>query len=88
MTTVVNMGGFAMSSKNPKPRGQKNLFRFFWDWFLRRPESGIILILVVFVTCATIVNPTFISIKNIFNIFRASGFTMISVCLLYTSRCV
>lgn len=60
-------------------RGKKNLFKVFFDWFLRRPESGIILILLVFVTIATCVNPTFLSPKNVVNILRASGFTMISV---------
>ena len=57
----------------------KNLFRIFFDWFLRRPESGIMLILVLFVSLATIVNPAFIAPKNIINILRSSGFTIICV---------
>lgn len=57
----------------------KNLFKIFFDWFLRRPESGIVLILVLFVALATIVNPAFIAPKNIINILRSSGFTMICV---------
>lgn len=68
-----------MSRTNTNPRSSRNLLKVFFDWFLRRPESGIILILLVFVTIATIVNPTFLSPKNIINILRASGFTMISV---------
>lgn len=67
-----------MASTQQK-REKKNLFKVFFDWFLRRPESGIILILLVFVTIATCVNPTFLSPKNVVNILRASGFTMISV---------
>lgn len=51
----------------------------FSNWFLRKPESGIILILIVFVVFATCVNPVFLSGKNVINIFRASGFTLISV---------
>lgn len=51
----------------------------FSDWFLHKPESGIILILILFVLFATCVNPSFLSGKNVINIFRASGFTLISV---------
>lgn len=58
---------------------KRNFFKIFADWFLRRPESGIILILVVFTIIVTCVNPTFIDPKNLINILRASGFTMISV---------
>ena len=72
-------GGCAMPAKSQEPRAKRNLFKIFFDWFLRRPESGIILILVVFVTIVTIVNPTFLSWSNVVNILRASGFTMISV---------
>lgn len=68
-----------MSNTQKAPRSSKNLLKVFFDWFLRRPESGIILILLVFVTIATIVNPTFLNAKNVINILRASGFTMISV---------
>ena len=68
-----------MPAKSQEPRAKRNLFKIFFDWFLRRPESGIILILVVFVTIVTIVNPTFLSWSNVVNILRASGFTMISV---------
>ena len=68
-----------MPSKRQESPAKRNLFKIFFDWFLRRPESGIILILVVFVTIATIVNPTFLSWSNVVNILRASGFTMISV---------
>ena len=51
----------------------------FSYWFLYKPESGIILILILFVAVATCVNPSFLSGKNVINIFRASGFTLISV---------
>lgn len=68
-----------MSRTQKEARPSRNLLKVFFDWFLRRPESGIILILLVFVTIATIVNPTFLSPKNVINILRASGFTMISV---------
>lgn len=67
-----------MSRTNTNPRSSGNLLKMFFDWFLRRPESGIILILLVFVTIATIVNPTFLSPKNIINILRA--------CVLPTQR--
>ncbi len=70
------------SKKAPsgKAPGKKlNPFKFFVDWFLRRPESGIVLILVVFTAIVSFVNPTFLDEKNIVNILRASGFTMISV---------
>ena len=68
-----------MLTTKSEPCQKKKPFKGFFDWFLRRPESGIILILLVFVTLATLVNPTFISGKNVINILRAAGFTMISV---------
>ena len=74
-----------MSSNSKKVPAQKmaakkrNPFKFFVDWFLRRPESGIVLILVVFTVFVTCVNSDFLDPKNIVNILRASGFTMISV---------
>lgn len=58
---------------------KKSRVNGFSSWFLRKPESGTILILVLFVVIATLVNPTFISGKNVINIFRAAGFTLISV---------
>lgn len=58
---------------------EKNKGNKFSDWFLRKPESGIILILILFVAFATCVNPSFLAGKNVINIFRASGFTLISV---------
>lgn len=53
-------------------------FRRFSIWFNTRPESGITLILILFVIVVTLVNPGFISYKNVMNILRASGFTLIS----------
>ena len=38
-----------MGVKNNAAPKNKNLFRIFLDWFLRRPESGIILILAIFI---------------------------------------
>lgn len=58
---------------------KSNGFHKFSDWFLHKPESGIILILILFVLFATIVNPSFLFYRNVINIFRASGFTLISV---------
>ena len=57
-----------------RPHGHK-----FTNWFLCKPESGIILILILFVLFATIVNPSFLSYRNVINISRASGFTLIGV---------
>lgn len=68
-----------MAEKNIQQGTRKNIFKVFFDWFLRRPESGIILILAIFVTIAASVNPTFLSSRNVINILRASGFTMICV---------
>ena len=68
-----------MAEKNVQQGTRKNIFKVFFDWFLRRPESGIILILAIFVTIAASVNPTFLSSRNVINILRASGFTMICV---------
>ncbi len=66
-----------MSSSNTELRQHRR--PSFFNWFLRRPESGIVLILVVFVAIVTAVNPKFLAAKNVINVFRASGFTMISV---------
>lgn len=66
-----------MAEKKPKP--QKNIFQSSLDWFLRRPESGIVLILVLFVTVVTIINPRFLALTNVANILHSAGFIMICV---------
>ena len=47
--------------------------------FMKRQESSIILAVLVYVIFVTIVNPTFLSADNIFNVLRATGFTLITV---------
>lgn len=47
--------------------------------FVHRQESSVIIALVVYVTFVSFVNGTFISSGNIFNIFRSSGFALISI---------
>lgn len=49
------------------------------QWLLRTQESSIVIILVLYVTMVTIVNPVFISSSNLINVFRATGFTLIVV---------
>ena len=47
--------------------------------FMKRQESSIILAVLVYVIFVTVVNPTFLSADNIFNVLRATGFTLITV---------
>lgn len=47
--------------------------------FMHRQESSIILALVVYIIFVSSVNSTFISSGNIFNIFRSSGFALITI---------
>lgn len=60
-------------------QSKKSAVKKFSDWFLGKPESGIILILILFVAFAACVNPAFVSYKNVINVLRATGFTLISV---------
>ena len=53
--------------------------RSFVDWFLQKPESGVMLILIVFYIVVTCVNPRFLSTKNVLIVLHASGFTLLSV---------
>ena len=47
--------------------------------FMHRQESSIILALAVYILFVSFINSTFISSGNIFNIFRSSGFALISI---------
>ena len=47
--------------------------------FVHRQESSVIIALVVYVLFVSMVNNVFISSGNIFNIFRSSGFALISI---------
>jgi ribose transport system permease protein len=47
--------------------------------FLHRQESGIVLALVLYAAFVAMVNVTFLSSGNIFNVFRSSGFTLIAI---------
>ncbi|MDY0287737.1 MAG: ABC transporter permease [Sphaerochaeta sp.] len=47
--------------------------------FVHRQESSVIIALVVYVAFVSMVNGVFISSGNIFNIFRSSGFALISI---------
>lgn len=49
------------------------------QWFLRKQESSVILVLVLYCTIVSIVNPVFLSSDNIINILRSTGFTLIVV---------
>lgn len=46
--------------------------------FFSSQESGILVILLVFIVIITMVNPTFISLANMTNVFRSAGFTLIT----------
>jgi ribose transport system permease protein len=47
--------------------------------FIQRQESSIIIALLLYMIIVSIVNPTFISRANLFNVLRSSGFTLITV---------
>jgi ribose transport system permease protein len=47
--------------------------------FIQRQESSIIIVLVLYMTIVSLVNPTFISGANLFNVLRSTGFTLITV---------
>lgn len=49
------------------------------QWFLRKQESSVILVLVLYCIVVGMVNPTFFSPSNIINVLRATGFTLIIV---------
>jgi len=49
------------------------------NWFLRKQESSIILILILYIAFVVYINPVFIGSSNVINILRATGFTLIVV---------
>lgn len=46
---------------------------------ITKQESSIVIFLILFITIVTIVNPVFLTSKNLLNILRSTGFTMMSV---------
>lgn len=48
-------------------------------WFMQKQESSIVIATIVYVIFVTCINPTFLSTGNIFNVFRTTGFTLITV---------
>ncbi len=53
--------------------------RRFGQWFLRKQESSIVLMLVIYSAIVASVNPVFLSPNNLINILRSTGFTLIVV---------
>ncbi|MBR2189507.1 MAG: ABC transporter permease [Eubacterium sp.] len=53
---------------------QENAFKRF----LKMQESGVILVTIAFVIFVTIINSSFITGSNLVNVFRSSGFTLIT----------
>lgn len=47
--------------------------------FIRKQESSIIIVTVLYIIFVTCINSSFFSANNIFNILRATGFTLITV---------
>lgn len=62
-----------------KTETEKQGFAGLSQWFLRKQESGVILVLLLYCTIVSIVNPVFLSSSNLINIFRSTGFTLIVV---------
>ena len=58
---------------NEQNKGMSILGRFFMA-----KESGIIVVTLLFAITISIINPVFISISNLFNVFRATGFTLVT----------
>ena len=58
---------------------EKGILKKFSNWFLEKQESSIILILILFVLLVECVNPKFLSSSNLFNVLRATGFSLIVV---------
>lgn len=48
-------------------------------WFMQKQESSIVIASVVYIIFVTCINPAFISVGNIFNVLRTTGFTLITV---------
>lgn len=49
------------------------------SWFMQRQESSIVIASVIYIIFVTCINPMFLSTDNIFNVLRATGFTLITV---------
>ncbi|MDR0583497.1 MAG: ABC transporter permease, partial [Treponema sp.] len=47
--------------------------------FIQRQESSIIIMLILYMSFVSIINPTFISGANQFNVLRSAGFPLITV---------
>ena len=56
-----------------------NFFSNIGTWLLRTQESSILIILILYVTLVTCVNPVFLSPDNLLNVLRSTGFTLIVV---------
>lgn len=57
-----------------KPQNKKNFLSKFWDV----QESGVIVVTVIFIVVITLVNSAFLSRANLTNVFRSTGFTLIT----------
>jgi len=68
-------GGRNLKKSDSVLNHSKDAFRKF----LHRQESSIILALAVYIIFVSCINSTFISSGNIFNIFRSSGFALITI---------
>jgi ribose transport system permease protein len=70
-------------SSNKKGEGGSAIsglsFRSIMGKFIQRHESSIIIVLVLYMIIVSLVNPTFISGANLFNVLRSTGFTLITV---------
>ncbi len=58
---------------------KKGILKRAAEWFLKKQESSIILILVLFIAVVICVNPVFISGSNVINILHATGYTLVVV---------
>lgn len=67
-------GGFYMERSVAPQQRTQNIFGRIWGM----KESGIIIPTVLFMVVIAFVNPVFISNSNIFNVLRATGFTLIT----------
>ena len=57
----------------------KKIAKKFVDWFLYRSESGVVLVLILMAAITYATNDAFLSVTNIINFVRASGFTVIVI---------
>lgn len=60
-------------------KNRKKSLKARLGWFIQQQESSIIIAAVVYILFVTIINPAFLSPDNIFNVLRATGFTLITV---------